>query len=149
MPLLNWIDANWFVLLQSVGIVGSLIFTGSALRADAEARRVHNLFSLTKQHREIWSMLYEHPRLSRVLEREVDLDATPIAPEEEIFVRFIILHLSTVYRSSRANLFIGPEGLNKDIRGFFSLPIPNAVWRMSRGVQDRDFTAFVDAVLLV
>jgi hypothetical protein len=145
MTLLNWLADNWFVLLQGVGIVGGLIYTGSALRSDAKARQVQNLFALTKQHREIWSMLFERPELSRVLESALDLATAPITREEELFVSFLIFHLNNSYRATQAGLFIGPERLREDIRGFFSLPIPQAVWKKTVPLQDRDFALFVES----
>ncbi len=143
--LLNWLGDNWFTLLQSVGIVGGLVYTGSALRGDAKARQVENLFTLTKQHREIWSMLTDRPELSRIMEPAVDLTATPVTRDEELFVTFLVFHLGNAYRATQAGLFVGPERLKVDISSFFSLPIPRTVWKKIAALQDRDFARFVDA----
>lgn len=147
MPLLNWVQDNWFLLLQSLGIIGGLIFTGSALQADAAARRVQNLFTLTKQHRQIWSMLYDRPQLRRVLDPAVDLDEAPVTQDEDLFVRFLIIHLSNSHLAIEAGTFSSPEGLKQDIASFFSLPIPKAVWKRAREIQDKAFVSFVEAAL--
>jgi hypothetical protein len=128
-----------------VGIVGGLVYTGSALRRDAKARQVENLFALTKQHREIWSMLADRPELSRIMEVTVDLTATPVTRDEELFVTFLIFHLSNAYRAAQAGLFIGPEKLREDIRRFLPLPIPRTIWEKSIPLQDKDFVHFVES----
>ena len=147
MALLNWLWDNWFALLQSAGIVGGLVYTGRVIHTDAKVRRVQNLFSLTRQHRELWSMLFEHPGLGRVLEPKLDLSKKPITREEKLFVTFLIFHLSNSYQASLAGFFVGPEGLRNDVRGFFSLPIPNVVWKETKSMQDRDFVSFVELSL--
>src|SRR5258708_7781649 len=55
MGFLLWIGDNWFTLLQSVGIIGGLLLTTSALNSDARTRRVANLIEITRGHRDIWS----------------------------------------------------------------------------------------------
>jgi hypothetical protein len=45
----NWLRDHWFVLLQSAGIIGGLLFTGISLRIDARVRRVGNLLAITAQ----------------------------------------------------------------------------------------------------
>jgi len=35
-------------------------------------------------------------------------------------------------------------GLKKDVREFFSLPIPRAVWNEMKSYQDSDFVRFVE-----
>ncbi len=147
MALPNWIGDNWFALLQSVGIVGGLIYTGRVVHTDAKVRRLENLFALTKQHREIWSMLYDRPGLSRVLDPKADLATAPLTMEEELFVRFLIFHLDNSYRAADGGVFGSPEGLGDDLRQFFSLPIPQAVWAKAAKLQDRDFVRFVESTI--
>jgi len=145
MSPLPWLADNWFTLLQSVGIVWSLVYTGNALRSDTKARQVQNQFALTKQHREIWSMLFDRPELSRIMSPEIDLKTAPVTREEEMFVGFLVFHLSDFFRATQAGLFIGPERLKEDIRGFFSKPIPRAVWEKIAPLQDKDFVRFVES----
>ena len=82
MGLVTLLQDNWFTLLQSLGIMGGLFFTGFSLRIDAKVRRVGNLFEVTKQHREIWIMIYSRPELKRVIESKPNLDMKPITDEE-------------------------------------------------------------------
>jgi len=134
---------HWFDLLQTVVIVGGLLFTAYATLRDERAHKVGNLIAVTGQHREIWSVLYEDPRLSRVLKKDVDLEKEAITEQEALFVKLLILHLGTVYRAMKERMFVQLEGLQNDIREFFSLPIPKEIWRRYQQFQDKDFAEFV------
>lgn len=147
MDLLNWAGGHWFDFVQTLGIVGGLVYTGRVVRIDAKVRRIQNLFWLTKQHREIWSLVHRHPALARVIDPNSDPNAQQVTPEEELFVTFVILHLSNMYQATLAGFFVTPEGLANDIREFFSLPVPRVVWSKVSRLQDRSFTRFVESVL--
>jgi len=45
-----------------------------------------DLLELTKQHREIWSTLYQRPEFGRILDAHASLDNRAATPEEELFV---------------------------------------------------------------
>jgi hypothetical protein len=147
MDFLNWLQDNWFDLLQSLGIVGGLFFTGISLRIDAKVRRIGNLFTVTKHHREIWTALYTRPELKRIVDASADLKARPISDEEELFVNFLILHLASSYRAGKAGMHLLRSEIRADIVSFFSLPIPRAIWERTKPFQDRDVVRFVDECL--
>ncbi len=44
-------------------------------------------------------------------------------------------------------MFIALEGMRADIKEFFSLPIPKAVWEKSKRLQNQGFVRFVEACL--
>jgi hypothetical protein len=46
-----------------------------------------------------------------------------------------------------AAIFVKIQGLQKDIRDFFMLPIPKAVWEKIKPFQDGDFIVFVESCL--
>lgn len=148
MGVLAWISGNWFDLLQSLGIIVGFLFTFAALRADTHARRTANLIAITAAHREIWTELYDRPELRRVSDHSVDLEQTPMTPEEELFVSLLILHLNTSFQAMKAGVFISPEGLRKDIRRFFSAPLTRLAWDHQRSLQDDDFVSFVESCLI-
>jgi hypothetical protein len=147
MEVFVWFQDNSFDLLQCVGIIGGLLFTAASFRANGKARRVANLIAITHHHREIWTQLYKQPELSRVVKPTVDLRREPVTEGEELFVDLLILHLSSSYHAMREGVFVKPQGLRKDIRWFFALPIPRAVWRKSRVLQDEDFVKFIESNL--
>ena len=142
-----WIVEHWFDLLQTVGIVGSLLLAAYTTRKDERARRIGNSIAINEQYRQIWKELYEHPKLARVLDKKVDLEKEPISAQEELFVTMLVLHLSTSFRAMKHGEFVKLEGLQRDVEDFFSLPIPRAVWKKMAKVQDRNFVGFIESVL--
>ena len=139
-----WFAEHWFDLLQTIGIIGGLLFTAYALRKDERARRIGNSIAINEQHRRIWKTFYEHPRLHRVLSADLDLDKSPVCIEEELFITSLILHLNAVHQAMKHGEFITLEGLERDVRQFFSLPIPKNVWKRSKFFQNSDFVLFVE-----
>ena len=144
MGLIQWLEQNWFSSIQITGILGGLLFAAVNFRTDAQARRVSNLIAITQHQREIWTHLYTRPELARVLAKAVNLKSAPVTDAEELFVNFLILHLNTAYHAMQTGMFMKPEGLQRDIQMFFSLPIPQAVWETTKPFQDEDFVRFVE-----
>src|SRR5438874_9296250 len=128
MGLWSWIARNWFDLLQTLGIIGGLFFTAYTVRMDKRTREIGNLIAIKQEYRGIWKELYEHPELSRILEKKPDLEGKAITAEEGLLIKLLLLHLDTVRRATEAGMFVEIEGLRKDIREFLTLPIPRAVW---------------------
>jgi len=139
-----WMSHNWFTLAQTGAVAAGLFLIGVASLLEARARRVGNLIQLTEQHRDLWERMYSQPELARILDPEADLARMGVTAAEEMFVVFIILHLSSTYYAIRSGFFQKPHGLRKDIERFFSLPIPRAVWDIVRPLQDAPFLKFVD-----
>ena len=133
--------------LTGIGANVGLFLTAYAIFENARARRVGNLMAITAQHREIWKEPYERPQLFRVTKRDVDLDKEPISDEERLFVKLLILHLNDVHTAIRARMFVRLEGLEKDVRNFYSAPIPKAVWEELKPYQDKKFIRFVERIL--
>ena len=141
---IHWISENWVTALNAVGVVGGLFFTASSFRSETKTRRIANLLTITKNHREIWADFYHSPELARVLDTSTDLVKQPVTRQEEIFVNLVILHLSSVFHALKDELVNHQEGLRRDVWGFFSLPIPTAVWESTRALQNDSFVAFVE-----
>ncbi len=147
MEFLHWLRDNWFDCLQSIGIVAGLLFAGLSFRGDTRSRRTENLIELTKQQREIWSELDRRPELRRILNTNADVVQSPVMPEEERFIRALVLHLNGAFHAMKDGLFAKPEGLSADIRRFFSRPVAKAVWERLKPFQDKDFVEFVEVCL--
>jgi hypothetical protein len=148
MGLSPWLTEHWLDLIQSVGIVVGLLFSAYTTWKDVRARRVGNSIAITDQYRQIWKELYQRPELSRVLAKDADLNNQRISEQEELFVKMVLLHMSTVYRAMQHGEFVKLDGWRKDMQEFLSLPIPKAVWKDIRQFQDDDFAAFLDAGIL-
>lgn len=142
----SWITEHWFELLQIIALPGGLLYTGFAIHADAKAKRVANLLTITQQHRDIWMLLFTHPELTRVLHKNLNLKVNPVTDKEERFLRFLILHLNASYQAIKSGVFDEPLGLKKDITTFFALPIPLMAWKGIREYCDQDFVQFVDGL---
>jgi hypothetical protein len=146
MWVLNWLVEHWLDLIQTVSIVGSLLFAAHTIRKDERARTISNTIALNEQYTQIWHEFYERPALSRILKKDVDLEK-PVSDEETLFVKTLILHLDTVRRAMKAGIFAKIQGLQNDVRDFFVLPIPKIVWEKIKLFQDKDFVAFIDDCL--
>lgn len=143
----KWLAENWFNLLNSVGIIGGLWFTAVSLHSEAKTRRVANLLTITANYREVWQEFFRSPELARVIEPSADLSKQPVTPAEEFFVNLIISHISSVHEALKDELLTKQEGLRQDVRSFFSLPVPKAVWSATKLLQNRDFAAFIESSL--
>lgn len=144
MEITRWLVHHGESLLETIGIIGGLLFTGIALHRDSRARRVENLFTITQHHREIWRMGAENPSLARVLIADRDVLNEPPSQQERLFVRSLILHLGTVYRAIKLDEMLQPQGMDDDIRAFFLKPVPKLVWSEEKLYQDHDFVIYVE-----
>jgi len=143
-----WVSNNAFELISALGIIGGLLFTAASFVSEAKTRRIANLLALTQNHRELWKVFYRDCDTTRLMEPSVDLQTAPITRAEQIYVTAVIHHLSSVYRAMKDDLTMKPEGIEEDVRRFFSLPIPKTVWDKIKRLQDRDFVGFVEDCLV-
>ena len=145
--MVEWLAQNWFTVLSSVGIVGSLLFTAVSLHSETKTRRVANLLAVTANYCTIWKEFINQPNLARVMDARANLEQEPVTPAEEMFVNMVIHHISTTYYAMHDELLMRLEGLRRDIKQFFSLPVPNAVWTKTKLLQNQGFAAFIDSSL--
>ena len=143
----QWIAENWFNLLSTVGIVGSLLFTAISLHSETKTRRIANLLTITANHRDVWKEFFRFPELARVIEPTADVSKQPITPAEQIFVNMVISHTGSVYEAIKDELLTKQDGLRRDVKAFFSLPVPKAVWTRTKLLQNQDFAAFIESSL--
>ncbi len=147
MGIGEWLSQYWFDLFSSVGIIGGLWFTAVSLRSETKTRRIANLLTITANHREVWKEIFLRPDLSRVLDDSADVAKQPVTPAERFFVNMIISHTSSVYEALKDELVTKQEGLRRDVKAFFSLPIPKSVWIKTKLLQNQDFAAFIESSL--
>lgn len=144
--ILSWINLNWFSIVQALGIIAGLVFTAASFRQVAKGKEVENLLSIAGQHRELWSEARERPELSRILQERAELEK-PITVEEEEFLNLAIVHFETGWRLAREGTVLTPQTLARDARGFFSLPLPRAVWEKTKQFRNRKFVRFVEQAM--
>lgn len=140
--------AAWLVahkdVIEVVGIIGGLVFTGLSLRIDARVRRAETLIEITKQHRELWIYFDEHPKLARLFDKNRDMRVHPLADEEVRFANFLFLHFRATYGAKRAAIHVLPEEVEDDWREIFSHPAVAAAWDKVKRLHDRRIVAIVE-----
>ena len=147
MGIGGWISQNWFDLFSAVGIISGLWFTAISLRSETKTRRIANLLTLTHNQRELLQVFYQKLELTRILDATADAASPPVNRGEKIYTSALIQHLSSAYRTMKSDLTVKPEGLRRDVREFFELPIPKAVWNEVKKFHDSDFVLFVESCL--
>lgn len=140
-----WLNGNWFSLVQSLGIIASILLTTTTMRRDRKSRRIGDYLALTSEHRELWGDLNRRRELARVVSPEVDLLAEPLSTAEEEFLLLVIVHFHTGWLLARQGSLVDIQVLARDAGAFFRLPLPRLVWNRTRSVRDPLFVAFVDA----
>lgn len=131
MGIAEWISQNCFNLFSSLGIIGGLWFTAVSLRSETKTRRIANLLTITANHREVWKEIFHRPDLSRVLDESADVAKKPVTSAERFFVNMVISNTNSMYEALKDELVIKQDGLRRDVKFFFSLPIPRATLNLA------------------
>lgn len=139
-----WAFERVLEIVSAAGVIAGLFFNAHTIREETKARKISNLLAMTASHRDVWQEYFLHSKLWRITDPNADISKAPIRPDEEVFVNRVILHLSSIHEALKEELIVKQEGLRRDTQGFFSLPIPLAVWQKTKLVQNRDFVAFVE-----
>lgn len=147
MGLYPWFEQYWFTLVQTIGIVTGFYVAARALTLDSRARQAEVHLALTQAHREIWANLIQNPELSLVLDADRDVLVSPPTSSEERFVLLVLLHTASIYRAISLKILSSWPGLEKDISGFFSLPLPFLVLGKYRTSQNDDFLRYMDSLI--
>lgn len=143
--VLSWVENNWFQLLQTVGVVGGLVFTGISIRQSTRARKASDLLALTDQHRELWNQVYARPGLERVFALQADLLGKPITITEERFLNEVIVHFQMGWQLATSGSLLTLDAMKADVRAFFKLPLPRAVWEATMAGRDPEFIRFIES----
>lgn len=143
-PLL---ESNWFNLVQSVGIVASLLFAAVTIRRESRAHQMTALLALDEQHRDLWSELHRRPELARILAPEVDLVGKPVTTAESEFLNTVLVHFCTGWRLAAEHGVFSEDDLRRDLVAFLARPIPHQVWKQTLTIREQRFVAFVETAL--
>jgi len=139
----QWLSHHWFDILQTLGIVGGLLYSGLGFSLDRRMRRTELVLSLTDAHREIWESMIEQPELARVIDPNADAAAVPPSAAEARFVKLVLLHVCAVHRAILNRAYRGSPEMDEDVRQFLLLPIPRLVLAEFLPYQDREFRDYV------
>jgi hypothetical protein len=145
--LASWVDGNWFNVIQTVGIIGSLWLATGAANRDARAKEIENLLSLSEHHRDLWKEVPQRKDLKRVFQADANVVSTPVTVAETEFLNLVIVHFQTGWWIARAGGMTTLSEMKVDVRGFFSLPLPRAVWEKTKTNRNPEFVRFVENAL--
>src|SRR3954465_1382794 len=101
---------HWFQILQTVGIIFSLLFTATQIRFQRKSQKVTNSLLVTQHHRDIWKTFISDERLSRLFQAGPNLNAQPITEHERMFINLLFLHISGVLKATKAKAIYPIEG---------------------------------------
>jgi hypothetical protein len=146
MAGLTWLDSNWFSLVQTVGIVGGLIFTASTIRENSKERRMSNMLTLSDRHRALWNEAVQRKELDRVFQPDADLK-NPTTITEEEFLNLAMIHYELGWRLAKSIGRDEARAQERDACNFFSLPLPRAFWEKSKGFRNQRFVRYVGRVM--
>ena len=140
-----FVQLNWFNLVQSAGIIASLLFAATTIRRDSKSHRMTALLALDEQHRDLWSELHRRPELGRILAMEVDLVGHPVSLAESEFLNTVFVHYCTGWRLATEHKILAEDDLKRDMRDFLSRPVPLQVWMETTHTRERRFVAFAES----
>ena len=157
----SWVDGNWYNVVQTVGVIGSLLglisslrMTAAAARREAEAKRrdaiareISNIFTQSEHHSALWGELEQNPELQRVLLPDLDVSKRPASLLEHVFINKVFTEYLTSWRVANAGGMITLDELAVDAKWFFTLPLPHAVWEKTKEFKNREFVQFVDRAI--
>jgi len=139
-----WDGRAWFDLLQTAALLVGLFATVHTIREEHRSRKLGNALSLTANHREIWTLMIQNPKLGRVLDARVDIVKHPPTLMEELFVQMLILHVRSALTARKLGLEMGDENMEADIRDVFQFKIPRAIWERTRVYQGEELARIID-----
>lgn len=143
----SWVEGNWFNVIQTTGVVGSLLMASAAAQREAKAREIENLLTISAHHRELWSGARHREELERVFRDNVPTQNSPVTVAEEEFLNLVVAHFQTSWRIAKVGGIITLKELASDVQGFFTLPLPAAVWEKTKKYRNRKFVKFVKKAL--
>lgn len=142
MGIAEWLSTNWFIFVQTAGIIASLLFTGISIRADGNARQIETLITFTEHHRQIWSLAFEVPEISKHYFGESDA-------RKRLLVTLLIHHLHALFRAIQKGLIPEPAKMRKDIGAFFTDEFAKTIWNESAQYHESDFVNFIEQIINV
>lgn len=132
------------MLVQSAGIVLSILLSAYLMIRDKRSRRLANYIQLVQYHRDIWRMTLELDGLDRVTSRDPALSSEEPSVREAQFLTFIFLHMTCSFELAKQNEIITIEQLQFDFTEFLKAPLVAAFWSARKQYYNTDFAAFVD-----
>jgi hypothetical protein len=141
--LWDWLEANWIAVIETLTFIIGVV----SIRDNTKARHLSNLISLTKNHRELSTLLIENSALRRTLSPDRNLSKEPLTGNEEEFVNLKILHFKAAFEAIKDGMAVNRTGVVKDVKEFFSLPAILHIWKKTKPYYELKFISFVENAL--
>lgn len=143
----------WAWVVSGLSTIGKIYETitqrNHALSSGEEVKaklEMHHSW-LREQHKLLWSEMEQNPYLSRILETDVNLKAAPLTTAEKSFLNRVFLYFQDRWILRKTEKIVPISTMISDMRGFFSLPLPHAVWTGTKNFRDRRFVRVVERAL--
>lgn len=134
-------------IIQTAGIIVSLILSIVAAVISNNSNQIHNTLVINESHRQLWQEGLGSGEISRVLLESVDLKTEPITDYEFRFVSLVLLHSSISFKANTSKSCVTIEEMDKDIKNFLAKPIPRAVWDKVNIYHNKKFVEYVRKLL--
>ena len=134
---------KYFQAFQSVFIILAFLASAYAVYRQNKSTKITNLITITNNHRSIWTSIINDDDL-KAAAREKSFNPEEITDYQEMFIKFLIFHLFTMYEASKSDAIVPIEQVELDVSVFMSLPGPNHVWQKIKKYQNADFRNFID-----
>jgi len=105
-----------------------------------------NHLALCDRHRDLWNEASRRKELNRVFQSDADLAKSVTVAEEE-FLNLVITHYELGWRFAKT---VGPDEVKaqvRDVRNFFALPLPLAIWEKTKIDRNQRFVRFVERAM--
>jgi hypothetical protein len=135
----DWLGANWIPLIETLTFIIGVV----SIRDNTKARHLSNLIALTKNHRELSTLLIRTPALQRTLSPNRDLSKEPLGGSEEEFINLKILHFKAAFEALSDGMKVDKKGVIKDVKEFFTLPSVLKVWARMENYYEPRFVVFI------
>lgn len=143
---MHWLSANWFSVVQTVVLVGTLIVAVSALRSSGQATKGSNTLAIMASNRQIWSQLTTNPELQSVMRPTMSADEA-VTDSEYHFVLAVIHHTAISFELAQTGGINVIEGARRDVHDTMNLPVFKATWDKCKAYQNADFAEFMDSCI--
>jgi hypothetical protein len=92
-----WGD-SYFNIVQTAGIIGTLLLGIAVANREAKAKETENLLAIAEHHRELWTEANQRPELNRIYNETADTTTQPVTAGEENFLNLVFAHFLTTWR---------------------------------------------------
>lgn len=147
-----WLLANWFSLLQTVGIIGGLILvmiqihhSTRQIRANTRQQELNSLIKVTDRNHQLLALGFDHPKLFDILEDEKSHN-----PKwERRYLQMWLNQLSLIHACQKTGQFDSEftDSLNRDFGYILSLRNMQHYWKRFSEFYPPSFQKLINGII--